>query len=295
VSKIIQDNEKVILQSVQNKHLNENDLKKLTYTFYYCSKFFGSIKQIEPLFKVFLDNHGNKLDEKSILLVLNIICRNEDIYSKYEDKVKRIILENIETFDLYNLSQILYEYYNFSAYINSSGLHLVEISQIMTEVQDKLENIASFGHKENRAVTNILLFMREFLYDDIIILTDILETVTNFKNKSDLTTIAMLVHTITTCNVQDLFSELPALYYLAFKKSLEVKVWNTSKLESLKNIWSSMTVSQIYPIEFLEMARVVFTENIENIPFLSLRSIIINISDLLLEEVTFFQNRLNYS
>ena len=74
---------------------------------------------------------------------------------------------------------------------------------------------------------------------------------TNFKNKSDLTTIAILTHTITTCNVQDLFSELPALYYLAFKKSLKMKEWNENGIENLKIIWSSMTVSQIYPIEFI--------------------------------------------
>ena len=104
----------------------------------------------------------------------------EEIYSHYEEKIKKIILNNIEKSDLYNLSQILYEYYNLSAHINASGLHLVEISRIMSEIQDRLENIASFGHKENRAITNILRFMREFLYDDIIVLTDILEVSIDF-------------------------------------------------------------------------------------------------------------------
>jgi len=97
------------------------------------------------------------------------------MYSKYEEEIKKLITTRLESFDLYNLSQILAEFYNISAHINSSGLHLVEISKIMAEIQDRLENLSNVGYKENRALTTISKFIREFLYDDIILLTDLVE------------------------------------------------------------------------------------------------------------------------
>lgn len=74
---------------------------------------------------------------------------------------------------------------------------------------------------------------------------------TNFKNKCDFVTIATLADTITTCNAQELYSELPGLYYLAYNKSLKAKSWSGGWLAAMKALWTSMTISQIYPIEFL--------------------------------------------
>ncbi len=101
----------------------------------------------------------------------------EDLYSKHEEEIKRLITTRLESFDLFNLSQILAEFYKISAHINTSGLHLVEISKIMIEVQERLENLSNVGYKENRALTDISKFIREFLYDDIALLTDLVEVI----------------------------------------------------------------------------------------------------------------------
>jgi len=75
--------------------------------------------------------------------------------------------------------------------------------------------------------------------------------VTNFKNKCDFVTIATLVDAITACSAQELYSELPGLYYLTYNKSLKAKSWSKGWLAAMKSLWTSMTISQVYPIEFL--------------------------------------------
>lgn len=72
-------------------------------------------------------------------------------------------------------SQILYAFYRISAEIEHLGLSIVESKKICNHIIKLLQDIKEINALTNKAITGVLVFMREFLYDDVYLLSALVD------------------------------------------------------------------------------------------------------------------------
>ncbi len=86
---------------------------------------------------------------------------------KYNEIImKDIFAYRLEKLDLLSLSQILYSFYRISEKVDLLGLHIPDIQRLFNAFQRQLSKISGFYNNENKAITTVVIFLREFLYDD---------------------------------------------------------------------------------------------------------------------------------
>jgi hypothetical protein len=90
-------------------------------------------------------------------------------------QVKPELLSRLSDLDLNSASQFLYSYYRIAEEIDTLELSVSEIARIMSHIRKEIGKINQFTKLENKSITTILVFMREFLYDDIETLKAIIE------------------------------------------------------------------------------------------------------------------------
>jgi hypothetical protein len=86
-----------------------------------------------------------------------------------------MIMANLEQLDLMACSQILYAFYRVAIEIEYLGLTLVESKKICEQIVKLLQEVKEINFLNNKAITGILVFTREFLYDDIYLLSAIVD------------------------------------------------------------------------------------------------------------------------
>ena len=85
------------------------------------------------------------------------------------------ILTKLKELDLLSLSSVLYAFFRISDQINMVGIEIPDITKILQEFQGKLERTKVFRNQENKALSTVILFMKEYLYDDIMFLSTAVE------------------------------------------------------------------------------------------------------------------------
>jgi len=90
-------------------------------------------------------------------------------------------LSRLDELDLLSLSQALYAFYRIAEHIYVVGIQIPEISKVLNEFQNKLEETKSFRKQENKALSTVLLFMKEFLYDDVMFLSTLVDVKSQFE------------------------------------------------------------------------------------------------------------------
>jgi hypothetical protein len=128
---------------------------------------------------------------------------------KYGEKLKPKILR--ADLGFIELSQIFYSYYKVSLHIENLGLNMHEILMVSKKLQEKIFDIKEIDFLTNKSFSRILVFMREFLYDDENLLQAIIDAVERCPG-ADFNTYFTLIHTIAYLNFQEGFNKLPQYY-----------------------------------------------------------------------------------